>query len=197
MDVWDGIVVTETPRLLLRTFRVDDLPAYAALHSDPEVMATLGGVLLDREASDGLAVWHQGRYEARGYGLLAVERREDGAFLGMCGLHHQQSFPDEVELAYRFARAHWGQGYATEAGAAWLDVAFDRAGCERVIGIGEESNPRTIAVMRRLGMTPWWTGTVRDEDEEFEAIVHAVTADTWRTVRAGPPGAGPARPTGR
>ncbi len=186
MDVWDGIVVAETPRLLLRTFRVDDLPAYAALHADPAVMQTLGGVLLDREESDGLAVWHQGRYEANGYGLLAVERRSDGAFLGMCGLHHQRSFPDDVELAYRFARAHWGHGYVTEAGAAWLDLAFDRFGRERVIGIAEPTNPRSIAVMHRLGMTPWWTGTVRDEDEEFEAIVHAVTADTWRTRGAVP-----------
>jgi hypothetical protein len=32
-----------------------------------------------------------------GWGLLAVERRRDGVFLGMCGLHHQESFPDEVE----------------------------------------------------------------------------------------------------
>lgn len=194
--MWDGIVVAETPRLLLRTFRVEDLPAYAALHADPEVMATLGGVLLDREESDGLAVWHQGRYEANGYGLLAVERRADGAFLGMSGLHHQRSFPDEVELAYRFAREHWGQGYATEAGAAWLDVAFERVGRERVIGIGEESNPRTLAVMRRLGMTPWWAGTVHEGDEEFEAIVHAVSADTWR-VTAGRRDGARGRPTGR
>jgi RimJ/RimL family protein N-acetyltransferase len=180
MDVWDGIVIAETPRLLLRTFRRDDLPAYAALNADPAVVATLGGQPFSAEYSDSLAAWHQDRYLAQGYGLLAVERRSDGAFLGMCGLHHQESFPDDVELAYRLAHEHWGHGYATEAGAGWLDLAFGRFGLPRVIGIAEESNPRSLAVMRHLGMTPWWTGTVTDEDEQFEAVVHAVTAAEWQ-----------------
>jgi RimJ/RimL family protein N-acetyltransferase len=53
--------------------------------------------------------------------LLRTFRRDDGAFLGMCGLHHQESYPDDVEVAWRLAREHWGQGYATEAATGWLD----------------------------------------------------------------------------
>ena len=77
-----------------------------------------------REDSDGIAEWAQQCYAEEGLGLLAVERREDGAFLGMCGLHHQQSYPDDVEGGWRLARQHWGHGYATEAATAWLDHAF-------------------------------------------------------------------------
>jgi RimJ/RimL family protein N-acetyltransferase len=40
---WSGTVVLTTPRLLLRTFRRDDLPLYAALNADPEVARYLGG----------------------------------------------------------------------------------------------------------------------------------------------------------
>jgi RimJ/RimL family protein N-acetyltransferase len=40
---WDGTVVFTTPRLVLRTFREDDLPTYAALNADPEVARWLGG----------------------------------------------------------------------------------------------------------------------------------------------------------
>lgn len=36
-----------------------------------------------------------------------MERRKDGAFLGMCGLHHQESYPEDVEVAWRLAREHW------------------------------------------------------------------------------------------
>ena len=43
MVEWDGTVVLRTPRLLLRTFRRDDLPLYAALNADPEVARYLGG----------------------------------------------------------------------------------------------------------------------------------------------------------
>jgi hypothetical protein len=32
--------------------------------------------------------------------LLRTFRRDDGAFLGMCGLRHQESYPDDVEVAW-------------------------------------------------------------------------------------------------
>ncbi|MFI5100466.1 MAG: GNAT family N-acetyltransferase, partial [Actinomycetes bacterium] len=81
MVSWDGTVVMTTPRLVLRTFRESDLPAYAALNADPEVYATLGGEPLSRQHSDEIAEWAQECYETEGIGLLAVERRSDGAFL--------------------------------------------------------------------------------------------------------------------
>ena len=36
-------MVLTTSRLRLRTFRPDDLPLYAALNADPEVVEFLGG----------------------------------------------------------------------------------------------------------------------------------------------------------
>ena len=148
MVEWDGTVVLTTPRLLLRTFRRDGLPRYAALNADPEWCATSGvrdprGLRRDRGVGPGVL-------RTGGLGLLAVERREDGAFLGMCGLHHQQSYPDDVEVAWRLAREHWGQGYATEAATAWLDHAFGPLGLPRVISITDRPNLRSLAVMRRL-----------------------------------------------
>jgi RimJ/RimL family protein N-acetyltransferase len=183
MVEWNGTAVLETPRLLLRTFRVDDLPLYAALNADPEVVQYLGGEPLTREHSDDIAAWAQEVHAAEGIGLLAVERRADGAFLGMCGLHHQASYPDDVEVAWRLAREHWGHGYATEAATAWLDHAFDVLGLARVISIADEPNVRSIAVMRRLGMTFDHAGPVEDEGEIFDAVVYSITADAWRRHR--------------
>ena len=40
---WDGEVVLSTRRLLLRTYRRDDLPLYAALDADPEVARSVAG----------------------------------------------------------------------------------------------------------------------------------------------------------
>ena len=83
MVEWSGTLVLSTPRLLLRTFRRDDLPHYAALNADPEVARYLGGPLT-REDSEDIAALAQECYAREGLGLLAVERRQDGAFLGMC-----------------------------------------------------------------------------------------------------------------
>ena len=116
---WSGIPLLETARLVLRTFRLDDLPLYAELNADPYVTRYLGGALPSDE-SDAIAEWAQDLYEREGIGLLAVERQEDGAFLGMCGLHHFHPYPDEIEVGWRLARMYWGNGYASEAAAAWL-----------------------------------------------------------------------------
>lgn len=180
MVEWDGTVISTTPRLILRTFREDDLPVYAALNAHPEVVRWLGGEPLTREHSDAIAEWAQELYAEEGIGLLAVERRSDGAFLGMCGLHHQASFPDDVEIAWRLDYEHWGKGYATEAATGWLDLAFGPLGLDRVISITDPPNVRSLAVMRHLGMTFDHEARVEDEGILFDAVVYAITAERWR-----------------
>jgi len=176
---WDGTVVLRTPRLLLRTFRRDDLPHYAALNADPEVTQYLGGPL-SREDSDDIAAWAQECHARDGLGLLAVERRADAVFLGMCGLHHQQSYPDDVEVAWRLAREHWGRGYATEAATAWLDHGFGTLELPRVISMTDPPNLRSLAVMRRLGMVFDHHAEIEDMGMVFQAVVYSITAEQWR-----------------
>jgi RimJ/RimL family protein N-acetyltransferase len=182
---WDGLPVLTTPRLVLRTYRQDDLPLFAALNADPAVMATLGGEPLTREHSDDIAAWAQECFAEERIGLLAVERREDGAFVGMCGLHHQRAYPDDLEIAWRLAHRYWGHGYATEAATAWLDYAFDVLEVPRVISITDRPNLRSLAVMRRLGMTFEHEADVEDDGILFHALVHTVTAEQWRRGRVG------------
>ena len=180
MVEWDGTVILTTPRLVLRTFRRDDLPEYAALNAHPEVVRYLGGEPLTRQHSDEIAEWAQQVYAEEGIGLLAVERREDGVFLGMCGLHHQESYPDDVEVAWRFAYGYWGNGYATEAATAWLDHGFATLGFPRIISITDTPNERSLAVMRRLGMTFDHAAQIEDEGEVFDAVIYSITAERWR-----------------
>ena len=183
MVEWNGTIVLRTPRLLLRTFRLDDLPHYAALNADPEVVRYLGGEPLTRKHSDEIAEWAQQVYAEEGIGLLAVERREDGAFVGMCGLHHPESYPDDVEVGWRLAFEHWGRGYAAEAATAWLDHGFGTLGFPRVISITVVENVRSLAVMRRLKMTFDHEARVEDDGEVFEAVIYSISAQRWRAGR--------------
>lgn len=176
---WGGTVVLTTPRLTLRTFRQDDLPLYAALNADPEVVQYLGGEPLTRRHSDEIAEWANQVHEEEGIGLLAIERTADGSFLGMCGLHHQESYPDDVEVGWRLAHEHWGHGYATEAATAWLDHAFGPMGLDRVISITDLPNVRSLAVMRRLGMTLDHEAEIQDEGITFQAVIYSITAEQW------------------
>lgn len=59
----------------------------------------------------------------RGIALLTIRRRDEGDFIGYCGLTVGRSTLEEPEIAYElFRRAH-GRGYATEAASAVLDAA--------------------------------------------------------------------------
>ena len=177
---WDGTVVITTPRLKLRTYRQDDLPAFAALNADPAVYAHLGGEPLTAQYSDEIAEWAQICHRDEGIGLLAVERIDDGVFLGMCGLHHQQSYPDDLEVGWRFASQYWGQGYATEAAQGWLRYGFEVQSAPRVISITEAENVRSLAVMKRVGMVFDHEAEVVDDGETFAAVIYAITAERWR-----------------
>ncbi len=182
MVIWGGETILTTPRLTLRTFRGDDLPRYAAMNADPAVARWLGGPI-GRSHSDSIAEWAQEHYEREGIGLLAVERTEGGEFLGMCGLHHQSSYPDDVEVAWRLAHEHWGNGYATEAATAWLDHGFGALRFPRIISITDRTNLRSLAVMRRLGMNFDHEARVEDEGEVFDAVIYSITAEDWRERR--------------
>jgi RimJ/RimL family protein N-acetyltransferase len=171
----DGLT---TERLLLRPFRPDDLPLYAALNADPKVAETLGGPLT-REESDDIALWANERWAADRLGLIAVERRSDGAFLGMCGLHRQSSRPQDVEVAWRLTHAYWGNGYATEAGRAWLAYGFETLGLDRIISMTDEANLRSLAVMRRLGLTYVENDVIVDNGVSFDSVIYAITRSQW------------------
>jgi RimJ/RimL family protein N-acetyltransferase len=179
---WSGIPLIETPRLTLRTFRLDDLPRYAELNADPEVTRYLGGPLTAEE-SNGIAEYANELHAGEGIGLLAVERRDDGAFLGMCGLHHFHPYPDEVEVGWRFAKPVWGDGYATEAASAWLDRGFADPRLPRVISVTDPENRRSLAVMGRLGMTFDHEADLEDGRDRFHAVVYSITAAEWRRRR--------------
>lgn len=150
-------VVLRTERLLLRRWREADLEPFAAMNADPEVMEHFSSGPLDRAASDRLARYADACFEVHGFGLAAVERAGDGAFLGFCGLGRHRRRPESVEVGWRLARRAWGHGYATEAGRAWLEAA-PRFGLERVACFVAATNGRSLAVAQRLGLV------VQEED---------------------------------
>ncbi|MEV5318932.1 GNAT family N-acetyltransferase [Streptomyces sp. NPDC052687] len=143
-----------TARLLLRSWRDDDLAPWAALNTDPEVRRYLPGVP-SRERTDAGVARFQAGLDARGWGFWAVEVRGTGEFIGFTGLdpvEEGQPFTG-VEAGWRLARSAWGHGYATEAARAALAYGFAELGLPEILAVTTHDNLRSRAVMRRLGMT--------------------------------------------
>jgi RimJ/RimL family protein N-acetyltransferase len=171
-------VEIRTDRLLLRAWRDEDLAPYAALNADPRVMAHFPSVLT-RQESDASAERIRRQHEERGFTVWAVEvlESERGTvdFAGFTGLSvpsFELPFPHAVdppvEVGWRLAAQWWGLGIAREAAAASLAYAFDDLGLAEVLAWTTPRNARSVAVMRRLGMT--YAG-------EFEHPV--APADAW------------------
>ena len=99
-----------TPRLWLRQWRTSDLPPFAALNADPQVMEFMPGCLSSAE-SDLLARRSEAAIASRGWGFWAAERRECGAFSGFVGLSvpsFEAPFTPCVEIGWRLERGQLG-----------------------------------------------------------------------------------------
>lgn len=151
----EAVLTLRTARLVLRPWRDEDLEPFAALNADPCVMRHFAKTL-GRAESDAQAERIRNAMASCGWGFWAVECRGVAPFLGFTGLSvpsFDAPFTPCVEIGWRLARAYWGQGYAGEAARAALDYGFEILGLREIVAFTARSNERSIAVMRRLGMT--------------------------------------------
>jgi RimJ/RimL family protein N-acetyltransferase len=148
-----AIPTIETERLVMRPWREEDLDPYAELCADPEVMRYIGtGRTLDREEAWRQIALSLGHWELRGYGLWAVESQAERSFLGRVGLWQPEGWPG-LEVGWTLARAHWGKGYATEAGRASMEFAWTAVEATEVISLIQPENKPSRRVAERLGMS--------------------------------------------
>lgn len=157
-----SLIETRTERLLLRAWRDSDLPALAALNADTEVMRYFPAPL-DGEQSAQLLTRMREHMDEHGFGFWALERRDNGEMIGVTGLAQvsfEAPFVPAVEIGWRLARAHWRQGYASEAARAALAVGFEQLGLDEVVSFTVPTNQPSQAVMRAIGMC-------RDETGDF------------------------------
>ncbi|MGV9273005.1 GNAT family N-acetyltransferase [Streptomyces griseosporeus] len=151
-------ITLETPRLILRRWREEDVAPMAAVHADPEVMRWIrdGSVRDEQQTRDGIRAWER-EWETRGFGLFAVEIRSTGELAGFTGLSVPAYLPEvlpAVEIGWRLGRSHWGQGLATEAAAAVVRFGFEERGLERIVSIAQVGNDASERIMAKLGMRP-------------------------------------------
>ncbi|MFK4086882.1 GNAT family N-acetyltransferase [Kribbella sp. NPDC020789] len=143
-----------TDRLLLRQWRDSDREPFAALNADPEVMRYFPSVR-PRAESDALIDRETALIASQGWGLWALEVRETGEFIGFTGLAvptFEAEFLPGVEIGWRLAKGAWGNGYATEAAQAALEVGFGAAGLTEILSFTASTNVPSQRVMQRIGM---------------------------------------------
>ena len=140
----------ETARLVLRQFREDDLDAWGRITSDAEVMRYVGGSPLSRDEAWRSLGYMLGHWKIRGFGLWAAVEKTSDALVGRIGLYRPEGWPG-LEVGWLVDRARWGEGFASEGGAASLAHAFRALRALRVISVIEPANAASIRVAEKLG----------------------------------------------
>jgi [ribosomal protein S5]-alanine N-acetyltransferase len=141
----------ETARLRGEPIAEAHNDALAALLGDPRVGATLGGVLAPDRVADLTAtmVRHWARH---GFGYWVWRETATGAVVGRGGLQRVHvGGRDEVEVGWTVMPDRWGEGFATELGAACVRHAFDVLGCDDVVEFPMPGNLASRRVMEKLG----------------------------------------------
>lgn len=176
-----------TRRLILRRWREADLEPFARLNADRDVMRFFSHPL-DRAASDAFAGRIEAQFERRGFGLWAVERQADGAFLGFTGLAHQDfqaAFTPCVEVGWRLAREVWGHGYATEAAREALRFGFESVGLREIVSLTSVGHEGSRRVMERLGMRhdpadDFDYRPMQEDDPHRRHVLYRLTRTDWQ-----------------
>lgn len=157
-------VFLETNRLILRRFTEGDASHLFELDSDPEVMRFIGPhALANVEAYRQRIVTRFLPYYERypNYGFWVVIEKTTGAFLGWFHLtpaadyrfHAEAAYEaGDVDIGFRFRRAAWGKGYATEGARALVRKTFTETDAAAVVATVLAGNIASIRVLENAGL---------------------------------------------
>lgn len=147
----------ETERLLLRPLLATDSEPFFVMDSDPRVQRFVGNKPVTEIAQiHGAIKSIQQQYKDFGVGRWAVILKETNEFIGWSGLkfitESINGHKDFYEIGYRFIPKHWGKGYATEAGNAFIDYGFNELNVDAIYAYADKGNSDSHHVLEKLGM---------------------------------------------
>lgn len=175
-----------TERLVLRDWREQDKPSFAAINADPIVMEHFDSPLT-REQSDEFVDRLSATLKECGMTFFAAEEKASGRFIGLIGLmpvSAQLPMAPAVQLGWRLAADIWGQGLATEGARAALHAGFEDYGLERQLAFTTPRNKASRRVMEKIGLIRNVAADFDHPDLEpdhrlLRHVVYEIDRKTW------------------
>ena len=143
----------ETDRLILRSWKAEDIPLFTKMNRDTRVMRYFPSILT-AEQTESFYNRIQTEFERNGWGLYAVELKSNRTFIGYVGLHEigfDANFTPGIEIGWRLDADYHNQGLATEAAKEVLKLA-KKKGLPRLYSFTAKQNSPSERVMQKIGM---------------------------------------------
>ena len=165
----------QTPRLILRPFRAEDLDLFADFfQNEGFIRFSTGNFPRERVAEliDKIIGWDRDNLPSQ----FVVIVRETNTPIGYCGFFHQlvDNAP-EIEIGYRLHPDSWNHGFASEAARAVRDHGFSNWKLDRLISLIHPENAASRRVAEKNGMTLERETTFKG----FPAQVFAISRQHW------------------
>jgi RimJ/RimL family protein N-acetyltransferase len=146
--------VLTTERLVLRPVTAQDHAGLLAHWTAPDVRRFLfDGAILSPAEITGAIADSMRDFATAGYGLWLIREADGTELVGAAGLRPLEDLG--LEVHYSLAPGAWGKGYATEAARVLVEYALGPLGLPEVLAEVDEGNVASVAVVDRIGMTPF------------------------------------------
>ena len=168
------MTVTQTERLLLRWLDARDSAFIFELVNEPSWLRYIGdkGVKTLQDAQRYIEDGPIEMYQRLGFGLYAVELKEDGAPIGICGLIKRDALID-VDLGFAFLPRFWTKGYAMESASAVMSYGRSALGFSRIVAIVSQDNHRSARLLKKLGFRLESSVSLQPDGDELKLYAAA------------------------
>lgn len=155
MDYEDNEIILTSERLLFRQHIMADIDPYCAMEMDAEVRRFVGGQPRTREAAEQRFMESLKPVPDR-LSMWATVIKETVEYIGRCGVYPHfkpdgSTIDGEGTLAFYIASEYWRQGFATEAGRAFIKFGFDELKLKRIVATVQSGNDASVHIIEKLG----------------------------------------------
>lgn len=161
--------ILETERTIIREVAEDDAEFILDLLNQPSFIKYIGdrGVRTTASAVEYIESRFTGSYRQFGFGMWAVELKETGTLIGICGFVKRESLPD-ADIGFAFLPQYCSQGYAFESAAASMKYGGDVLGLKRVLAITSQDNESSGKLLEKLDFKFESLIKLSQDDEELK-----------------------------
>jgi len=141
-----------TERLFAEKITKDDLEKFRLMHTNEDVMRTLGGLRTEEQTIDNLN-WNLKQWEDNGFGLWMFYLKDTREWVGRGGFRRVDVGGNtEVEIGYALMPQFWNRGLATEITKACIEIAFEVIRLDDVVSFTPATNKPSQHVMEKAGL---------------------------------------------
>lgn len=144
-----------TDRLILKPLSEEYFPDFFEMDQDPEVMHFLRKPSQNEtEGRERFNKYFAYMEKNPGHGLFAVIEKSTQSCVGLGILVHiEMKHPEWVEVGYRFKRAAWGKGYATEVAKSLIKYGFEVLKLKEIYGTTHPDHTVSQKALMKAGLS--------------------------------------------